>query len=39
MSINLHHLRLFAAVVQHGGFTRAAAKLNMSQPAISKSLN
>jgi DNA-binding transcriptional LysR family regulator len=39
MSINLHHLRLFAAVVQHGGFTRAAAKLNLSQPAISKSLN
>jgi len=39
MSINLHHLRLFAAVVQQGGFTRAAAKLNLSQPAISKSLN
>jgi DNA-binding transcriptional LysR family regulator len=39
MAINLHHLRLFAAVVQHGGFTKAAAKLNLSQPAISKSLN
>jgi DNA-binding transcriptional LysR family regulator len=39
MSINLHHLRLFAAVVQHGGFTKAAATLNLSQPAISKSLN
>jgi len=39
MSINLHHLRLFAAVVHHGGFTKAAAKLNLSQPAISKSLN
>jgi DNA-binding transcriptional LysR family regulator len=39
MPINLHHLRLFAAVVHHGGFTKAAAKLNLSQPAISKSLN
>jgi len=39
MAINLHHLRLFAAVVQQGGFTKAAAKLNLSQPAISKSLN
>ena len=38
MSINLHHLRLFTAVVQHGGFTKAAGKLNLSQPAISKSL-
>lgn len=38
MAINLHHLRLFATVVQEGGFTKAAAKLNLSQPAISKSL-
>lgn len=38
MAINLHHLRLFTAVVEHGGFTRAAAELNLSQPAISKSL-
>ena len=36
--MNLHHLRLFAAVVDHGGFTKAAAQLNLSQPAISKSL-
>lgn len=36
--MNLHHLRLFAAVVEHGGFTKAAATLNLSQPAISKSL-
>jgi DNA-binding transcriptional LysR family regulator len=39
MPINLHHLRLFTAVVQHGGFTKAAGKLNLSQPAISKSLS
>lgn len=38
MSLNLHHLRLFTAVVEHGGFTRAAAALRLSQPAISKSL-
>jgi len=38
MPINLHHLRLFTAVVDHGGFTRAATQLNLSQPAISKSL-
>jgi len=37
--MNLHHLRLFTAVVNHGGFTKAAESLNLSQPAISKSLN
>jgi len=39
MALNLHHLRLFAAVVHEGGFTRAATRLRLSQPAISKSLN
>ncbi|MEO7084089.1 MAG: LysR family transcriptional regulator [Gemmatimonadaceae bacterium] len=39
MAINLHHLRLFASVVECGGFTKAAGRLNLSQPAISKSLN
>jgi DNA-binding transcriptional LysR family regulator len=39
MAINLHHLRLFSAVVEHASFTKAAASLNLSQPAISKSLN
>jgi len=38
MTINLRHLRLFAAVVDHGGFTKAATQLGLSQPAISKSL-
>jgi DNA-binding transcriptional LysR family regulator len=38
MAINLRHLRLFTAVVDHGGFTKAAAQLGLSQPAISKSL-
>src|SRR5829696_3687670 len=38
MALNLHHLRLFTAVVDRGGFTKAAVALNLSQPAISKSL-
>jgi DNA-binding transcriptional LysR family regulator len=37
--MNLHHLRLFAAVVDEGGFTNAGRALRLSQPAISKSLN
>jgi len=39
MAMNLHHLRLFTAVVDHGGFTKAAHALHLSQPAISKSLS
>jgi DNA-binding transcriptional LysR family regulator len=38
MAINLHHLRIFAAIVDHDGFTRAAKTMRLSQPAISKSL-
>lgn len=36
MSLNLHLLRLFATVVRTGSFSRAAAVLRISQPAISK---
>src|SRR5215831_1212265 len=36
MSLNLHLLRLFAAVARTGSFSRAAEVLNISQPAISK---
>jgi DNA-binding transcriptional LysR family regulator len=36
MSLNLHLLRLFATVVRTGSFSRAAAALHISQPAISK---
>lgn len=39
MSLNLHHVRIFAAIVEHGGFTKAAQILRLSQPAVSKSLN
>jgi DNA-binding transcriptional LysR family regulator len=34
--MNLHLLRLFAAVAQQGSFSRAAETLHISQPAISK---
>ncbi|MDI9849801.1 LysR substrate-binding domain-containing protein [Rhodoblastus sp. 17X3] len=36
MSINLHLLRMFVAVVEHGGFSPAALTLNVSQSAVSK---
>lgn len=38
MSLNLHHLRLFTAVADEGGFTRAASALRISQPAISRAI-
>ena len=36
MALNLHLLRLFAAVAEHGSFSRAADALHISQPAISR---
>jgi DNA-binding transcriptional LysR family regulator len=38
MALNLHHLRVFASVAEQGGFTRAAAALRLSQPAVSKAV-
>lgn len=38
MPLNLHHLRIFAAVAEHGGFSRAAVALRLSQPAVSKTV-
>ena len=38
MSLNLHHLRVFTAVAENGGFSRAAVVLRLSQPAVSKSV-
>lgn len=34
MDLNLKEIRAFVAVAQTGSFTRAAAKLNVSQPAL-----
>jgi DNA-binding transcriptional LysR family regulator len=39
MPLNLHALRVFAAVVDAGGFSRAAAVLRLSQPAVSKAVS
>jgi len=38
MALNLHHLRVFAAVAERRGFSSAAAALNLSQPAVSKAV-
>lgn len=38
MTLNLHHLRVFAAVAECGGFSRAAVALRLSQPAVSKTV-
>lgn len=36
--MNLHWLRIFTAVVEHGGFSRAASAIHISQPAVSKAV-
>jgi LysR family transcriptional regulator, transcriptional activator of nhaA len=35
MFLNYHHLRYFRAIVQEGGLTKAAARLNVAQSALS----
>src|SRR2546423_3381062 len=37
--MELDHVEAFVAVVRHGGFTRAASTLHLSQPAISRRLH
>lgn len=36
--MNLHHLRVFAAVAEHGGVVAASKALNLSQPAVSHAI-
>jgi DNA-binding transcriptional LysR family regulator len=36
--VSVHQLRLLTAVIEHGGFSRAADALGLSQPAISHQL-
>jgi LysR family transcriptional regulator, cyn operon transcriptional activator len=38
-AMDLRHLRAFAAIVETGGFARAAAQLNVSQPALSRQIH
>lgn len=35
LNVTLQQLRLFEAVIQEGGFTRAAKKVHLTQPAVS----
>jgi len=37
--MNFGHLRTFVAIVDAGGVHRAAARLNLSQPAVSRQIN
>ena len=39
MQIERHEIRVFSAVVEEGGFSRAAERLNISQPAVSQAIN
>ncbi len=38
MDVELRHVRCLVAIVDHGGFTGAAAELGVSQPAVSRGL-
>lgn len=39
MPVNLHHLRLFVAVVEEGGVLPAARAMNLSQPGVSRAIH
>src|SRR6266540_373856 len=39
VEMNFRHLRAFATIVDAGGFARAAPRLNVSQPALSRQIH
>ena len=39
IAVEIDHVEAFVAIVRRGGFTRAAAFLNLSQPAVSRRLD
>ena len=39
LRMNFRHLRAFAAIVDAGGFARAAARVHLSQPALSRQIH
>jgi len=39
MAVEIDHVEAFVAIVRRGGFTRAAAALHLSQPAVSRRLD
>ena len=38
MNVSLRQLRVFQAVLEHGGFSRAGAALGLTQPAVSRAV-
>lgn len=38
MALNLHLLRIFTVVAEHGNFSRAAGAAHISQPAVTKAI-
>lgn len=38
LNIKLNHIHIFLTTVEYGGFTAAAEKLHLTQPAVSRTI-